>query len=238
MFREVAAGVDFPALERDVLGFWKEHRAFDTRVAKNRAARPAGRSSTGRSRPTAQWACTPGAPRTATCSSAKGDGGHDLRYQNGFDCQGLWVEVEVEKELGSKSKGISKPMDRPVRRGVQGAGAALRPDADPAVRPPGVLDGLGQLLLHHVRREQLHHSALPQEVPRAGADRGTTPCRGARGAPPVSRSTRSPRRATKRSPIRPCSSSSRSWIAPGVAHGVDDDALDAGGERRRRGTRS
>src|SRR5437667_9911137 len=30
--------------------------------------------------------------------------GHELRYQNGFDCQGLWVEVEVEKELGFKSK--------------------------------------------------------------------------------------------------------------------------------------
>ena len=30
--------------------------------------------------------------------------GHDLRYQNGFDCQGLWVEVEVEKELGLRSK--------------------------------------------------------------------------------------------------------------------------------------
>ena len=25
-------------------------------------------------------------------------------YQNGFDCQGLWVEVEVEKELGFQSK--------------------------------------------------------------------------------------------------------------------------------------
>ena len=30
--------------------------------------------------------------------------GHELRYQNGFDCQGLWVEVEVEKALGLKSK--------------------------------------------------------------------------------------------------------------------------------------
>ena len=28
----------------------------------------------------------------------------DLRYQNGFDCQELWVEVEVEKELGFKTK--------------------------------------------------------------------------------------------------------------------------------------
>jgi isoleucyl-tRNA synthetase len=25
--------------------------------------------------------------------------GHELRHQNGFDCQGLWVEVEVEKQL-------------------------------------------------------------------------------------------------------------------------------------------
>jgi isoleucyl-tRNA synthetase len=30
--------------------------------------------------------------------------GHEERYQNGFDCQGLWVEVEVEKELGLRSK--------------------------------------------------------------------------------------------------------------------------------------
>ncbi len=30
--------------------------------------------------------------------------GYKQRYQNGFDCQGLWVEVEVEKELGFKSK--------------------------------------------------------------------------------------------------------------------------------------
>src|SRR5207237_2868486 len=31
-------------------------------------------------------------------------GGFDQRYQNGFDCQGLWVEVEVEKSLGLNSK--------------------------------------------------------------------------------------------------------------------------------------
>ena len=30
--------------------------------------------------------------------------GRALRYQNGFDCQGLWVEVEVEKSLGLKTK--------------------------------------------------------------------------------------------------------------------------------------
>ena len=30
--------------------------------------------------------------------------GHDQRYQNGFDCQGLWVEVNVERDLGFTSK--------------------------------------------------------------------------------------------------------------------------------------
>lgn len=30
--------------------------------------------------------------------------GDQQRFQNGFDCQGLWVEVEVEKELGFKTK--------------------------------------------------------------------------------------------------------------------------------------
>ncbi|MBI2051270.1 isoleucine--tRNA ligase [Candidatus Roizmanbacteria bacterium] len=30
--------------------------------------------------------------------------GYRQRFQNGFDCQGLWVEVEVEKELGLTNK--------------------------------------------------------------------------------------------------------------------------------------
>jgi isoleucyl-tRNA synthetase len=30
--------------------------------------------------------------------------GDDQRWQNGFDCQGLWVEVNVERDLGFKSK--------------------------------------------------------------------------------------------------------------------------------------
>ena len=30
--------------------------------------------------------------------------GYVQRYQNGFDCQGLWLEVEVERDLGFDSK--------------------------------------------------------------------------------------------------------------------------------------
>ena len=29
--------------------------------------------------------------------------GEDQRFQNGFDCQGLWVEVNVERDLGFTS---------------------------------------------------------------------------------------------------------------------------------------
>ena len=29
--------------------------------------------------------------------------GYHQRYQNGFDCQGLWIEVGVERELDRKS---------------------------------------------------------------------------------------------------------------------------------------
>src|SRR5688572_13767630 len=99
MFKEVAASVDFPALERDVLAFWDEHRAFDALVAKNRGK--------------ARWSFIDG-PITANGPMGvhhawgrtykdlfqrfKAMQGYDQRYQNGFDCQGLWVEVEVEKE--------------------------------------------------------------------------------------------------------------------------------------------
>src|SRR3990167_5783524 len=48
--------------------------------------------------------------------------GYKQRYQNGFDCQGLWVEVEVEKELGFRSKkdildyGIAKFVEKCKQR--------------------------------------------------------------------------------------------------------------------------
>lgn len=37
--------------------------------------------------------------------------GYQSHYRNGFDGQGLWVEVEVEKELGFNSKKILKFTD-------------------------------------------------------------------------------------------------------------------------------
>ncbi len=63
--------------------------------------------------------------------------GHKQRYQNGFDCQGLWVEVEVERELGFTSKRDIEEygIDR-VRRDVQGTRAQVRHDSSPS-RPNG-----------------------------------------------------------------------------------------------------
>jgi isoleucyl-tRNA synthetase len=104
-FEKVETSVDFPALERAVLTFWDESGIFAKRKARN-AGKP-------------RWSFLDG-PITANnpmgVHHAWGRtykdvynryfamAGHELRYQQGFDCQGLWVEVEVEKALRLKSK--------------------------------------------------------------------------------------------------------------------------------------
>ncbi|GIX05233.1 MAG: hypothetical protein KatS3mg114_1102 [Planctomycetaceae bacterium] len=96
---------DFIRGEHDVLKFWQEQRIFDQLRRKN-AGKPA-------------WSFLDG-PITAnnpmgvhhawgrtykdTFQRYWAMNGRELRYQNGFDCQGLWVEVEVEKQLGLGAK--------------------------------------------------------------------------------------------------------------------------------------
>ncbi|RMF10888.1 MAG: isoleucine--tRNA ligase, partial [Candidatus Neomarinimicrobiota bacterium] len=103
--KRVDAKVDFIELEHRILRFWEENDIFRKRVAQN-AGKP-------------RWSFLDG-PITANnpmgvhhawgrtlkdiVQRYKAMTGHELRYQNGFDCQGLWVEVEVEKELGFQSK--------------------------------------------------------------------------------------------------------------------------------------
>ena len=105
LFKKVKNQVDFVKLEHDILKFWKENDIFNKLVQKNKGKKT--------------WSFMDG-PITANnpmgVHHAWGRSlkdifqrfyamnGYDLRYQNGFDCQGLWVEVEVEKELGFKSK--------------------------------------------------------------------------------------------------------------------------------------
>lgn len=106
MFEKVGEA-EFVRGEHDVLKFWTEHRIFDLLRQKN-----AGKE---------RWSFIDG-PMTANnpmgVHHAWGRtykdaiqrywamNGRDQRYQNGFDCQGLWVEVEVEKQLdlGAKSE--------------------------------------------------------------------------------------------------------------------------------------
>jgi isoleucyl-tRNA synthetase len=97
--------VDFPAQERAVLAFWEREAIFEKLREKNRGG--------------PRWSFLDG-PITAnnpmgvhhawgrTYKDAfqryRAMNGCELRYQNGFDCQGLWVEVEVEKEKKLRSK--------------------------------------------------------------------------------------------------------------------------------------
>lgn len=106
MFKKVNTQEDFIKLEHSILDYWKRNDTFKKLVAKNSGKKP--------------WSFLDG-PITANNPMGVHHAwgrtykdlyqryhamlGHDLRYQNGFDCQGLWVEVEVEKELGFKSKG-------------------------------------------------------------------------------------------------------------------------------------
>ena len=104
-FKDIPSQVDFIKLEHSVLKFWEEEDIFQKLVDKNKGNEP--------------WSFLDG-PITANNPMGVHHAwgrtlkdmfqryhammGYDLRYQNGFDCQGLWVEVEVEKELGFSSK--------------------------------------------------------------------------------------------------------------------------------------
>ena len=138
---------DFPALERDILAWWERDGIVEKYLHRNDHAAE-------------RYSFLDG-PITANnpmgVHHAWGRTYKDLfqryqtmlgkrqRYQNGFDCQGLWVEVEVEKELGSQDQARHRGVRRRrVRRALQGARAALRRPHHRAVDPPRLLDGLGQ----------------------------------------------------------------------------------------------
>ncbi len=105
MFEKLAPVPDHPALEREILELWERERTFDTLREQNRggprfsfmdgpitANNPMGVHHT--------W----GRALKDVFQRYKALRGFDQRYQNGFDCQGLHVEVEVEKSLGLDSK--------------------------------------------------------------------------------------------------------------------------------------
>jgi isoleucyl-tRNA synthetase len=106
VFKQVDSKLDVPALEREMIEVWRERRTMERYLARNAEAER-------------RWSFLDG-PITANnpmgVHHAWGRTYKDLfqryhtmlgdrqRYQNGFDCQGLWIEVEAEKELGFKNK--------------------------------------------------------------------------------------------------------------------------------------
>jgi isoleucyl-tRNA synthetase len=111
-FEKVETSVDFPSLERAVLEFWDDNGIFEKRKKLN-AGKP-------------KWSFLDG-PITANNPMGVHHAwgrtykdvynryfamtGRELRYQNGFDCQGLWVEVEVEKDLKAQGKKLDSKRD-------------------------------------------------------------------------------------------------------------------------------
>src|SRR3989344_2974887 len=87
---------NFPEEEKKILKFWEDNKIFEKLREKNKKGKP--------------WSFLDG-PITANNPMGvhhawgrmykdlrqryKAMQGFDERYQNGFDCQGLWVEVEV-----------------------------------------------------------------------------------------------------------------------------------------------
>jgi isoleucyl-tRNA synthetase len=96
---------DHPALEVDVLGRWERERTFERLRAQNRGG-PIFSFVDGPVTANKKLALHTAWGRTLkdVFQRYKALRGFDQRYQNGFDCQGLWVEVGVEHQLGLNSK--------------------------------------------------------------------------------------------------------------------------------------
>ena len=98
--------VDYPALEMSIQKWWDEHGVLQMYLHRNEnsdkqfsfldgpitANNPMGVHHA--------W----GRAYKDLYQRLKTMQGYKQRYQNGFDSQGLWVEVEVEKELGMQTK--------------------------------------------------------------------------------------------------------------------------------------
>jgi len=105
MFAPLPDKPDHPTLELEILDVWERERTFEQLRELSRGG--------------PSWSFIDG-PVTANKTLAvhtawgrtlkdvfqryKALRGFDQRYQNGFDCQGLWIEVGVERELGLNSK--------------------------------------------------------------------------------------------------------------------------------------
>jgi isoleucyl-tRNA synthetase len=104
-WRRVEPWFDLVALEHEVLDLWEETDAFRKLIERNRGG-PRFSFLDGPITANNPMGVHHAWGRTLKDAFQRyhAMNGKELRYQNGFDCQGLWVEVEVEKEKGFKEK--------------------------------------------------------------------------------------------------------------------------------------
>src|SRR2546423_52405 len=105
VFETLAQYPDHLALEGEILAWWETEGIFDRLREQNRGG-PRFSFMDGpitANNPMGAHHCW-GRTLKDVFQRYKALQGHELRYQNGFDCQGLWVEVGAERELGLNSK--------------------------------------------------------------------------------------------------------------------------------------
>ena len=106
MFARLPDKPDHDALERAILELWEREQTF-SRLREQNAAGPRfsfvdGPVTANRMALAVHTAW--GRTLKDVFQRYKALRGHHQRYQNGFDCQGLWIEVGVERQLGLNSK--------------------------------------------------------------------------------------------------------------------------------------
>ncbi|KKS98556.1 MAG: isoleucyl-tRNA synthetase, isoleucyl-tRNA synthetase [Candidatus Gottesmanbacteria bacterium GW2011_GWA2_43_14] len=106
MFKKVTANVNFPEMEKKILEEWQKKGIVEKYLEKNKSSKKRFSFLDG-----PITANNPMGVHHAWGRTYKdlwqrffNMKGYRQRFQNGFDCQGLWVEVEVEKELGIRNK--------------------------------------------------------------------------------------------------------------------------------------
>src|SRR6187455_2851942 len=105
MFARLPDKPDHDALELEILALWEREETF-RRLREQNADGPRFSFVDGPVTANKSLAVHTAWGRTLkdVFQRYKAMRGHHQRYQNGFDCQGLWIEVGVERELGLNSK--------------------------------------------------------------------------------------------------------------------------------------
>ncbi|MCY7303468.1 MAG: isoleucine--tRNA ligase, partial [Thermoleophilia bacterium] len=105
MFAPLPDKPDHDALEREILTLWESRETF-ARLRELNAEGPRFSFFDGPVTANKSLAVHTSWGRTLkdVFQRYKALRGYHQRYQNGFDCQGLWIEVGVERELGLNSK--------------------------------------------------------------------------------------------------------------------------------------